>query len=107
MRARLAEIVAEIESETRRRQRQTRKRPLGVRRILRQKPHGRPREVARSEAPRFHAASWEIRKMLEAMYRDYRNAYRDAKESLARHRLPVCFPSHGIPPPGRTGLLPA
>jgi hypothetical protein len=37
--------------------------------------------------------------MLEAMYRSYRDAYRDATESLARQRLPVRFPSHGIPPP--------
>jgi hypothetical protein len=37
--------------------------------------------------------------MLEAMYRSYKDAYREASERLRRHRSPVRFPSHGIPPP--------
>ena len=37
--------------------------------------------------------------MLEAGYRAYRDAYRDAKQALQRHQVPVSFPSHGIPPP--------
>ena len=98
-RARSAELVAEITAETRQRLRQARSRPLGVRRILRQNPHGRPRRVARSPAPRFHAATWQIRRMLEASYRGYRDAYRDAMEALRQQRLRVRFPSHGIPPP--------
>ncbi len=98
-RARIAEIVAEIVIEARRRLRQANQRPLGVRRILRQNPHGQPRRVARSDAPRFHAATWQIRKMLEAMYHGYRDAYREAMEALQEHRFPVRFPSHGIPPP--------
>ena len=66
---------------------------------MRQSPHSRPRHLARSDAPRFHTETWQIRKMLEAMYRSYRDAYREATESLGRHKLPVRFPSHGIPPP--------
>lgn len=93
-------MVADIVRETRQQLRDTQSRPLGVRRILRQNPHGRPRRVARSKAPRFHAASWQIRRMLEAMYRALRDAYRDAMESLRRHKLLVRFPNHGIPPPG-------
>ena len=107
VRARIAEIVAEIVSETRQRLRQARRRPLGVRRVQSQDPHSRPRRVARSGAPRFHAATWQIRKMLEAMYRSYRDSYRDAMESLSQHRLPVRFPSHGIPPPALSGSLPS
>jgi hypothetical protein len=97
--AKVAEIVREIVAETRQRHRQAKSRPLGVRRILRQDPHARPRRLARSPAPRFHAATWQIRLMLEAGYRAYRDAYRDAKRALQGHQVPVRFPRHGIPPP--------
>ena len=97
---RIGEMVAEITSETRARHRQEKTRPLGVRRILRQDPHHQPRRVARSAAPRFHAATWQVRRMLEAMYRAFRDAYRDAMERLRAGRRPDRFPSHGIPPPG-------
>ncbi len=106
-RARIAEIVAAIIVESRRELRRTRRRLLGVRRILRQDPHSRPRHLSRSDAPRFHAAAWQIRTMLEAMYRSYRDAYRDASEALRDHRIPVRFPSHGIPPPAFALAIPA
>ena len=99
VRAKIAEMVSDISAETRRRLREAEKLPLGVRRILRQDPHARPRRLARSDAPRFHAATWQIRRMLEVGYRNYRDAYQDAMEALREHRLPVRFPSHGIPPP--------
>ena len=54
-----------------------------------------------TRAPRFHAATWQIRRMLEVGYRRYRDAYRDAMGLLHEHRFPVRFPSHGIPPPLR------
>ncbi len=98
-RARVADIVDRIATETRRRHREARTRPLGVRRILRQSPHHRPSRVARSPAPRFHAASRPTRRMLEQMYRAFRDAYRDAMESLRKLLPAVRFPSHGIPPP--------
>ena len=100
VRARIAEIVAHIVRETRQQLRDTQSRPLGARRILRQNPQARPQRVARSKAPRFHAATWQIRRMLEAMYRAFRDAYRDAMESLRQRQLTVRFPDHGIPPPG-------
>ncbi len=99
LRVRIAEMVGEIATETRQRLRQGQKRPLGVRRILRQDPHARPRRVSRSPAPRFHAATWQIRRMLEASYRSYRDGYRDAVQKLGETRVPVRFPRHGIPPP--------
>jgi len=107
LRTRIGELVTAIIAETRRQLRQDQRRPLGARRILRQGPHGLPRHVARSAAPRFHAASWQIRKMLEAGYRGYRDAYRDAMDALREHRFPVRFPSHGIPPPGASLATPA
>ena len=103
VRERITEIVRDITSDTRRRLRQAGVRPLGRRRIQRQNPHARPRRIARSVAPRFHAATRPIRKMLEAGYRSYLDAYREAKQALADQRLSVRFPSHGIPPP-KVGL---
>ncbi len=99
VRTKTAEMVREIVVETRQRLRPARKRAVGMRRILRQDPHARPQRLARSPAPLFHAATWQIRRMLEAGYRSYRNAYCDAKLSLQEHRVPVRFPRHGIPPP--------
>jgi hypothetical protein len=98
-RGRIAEIVAQIATETRRQHRKAKTLPLGVRRILRQSPHHRPSRVARSPAPRFHTATWQIRRMLEQMYRSFCDAYRDAMDSLRKLQLAVPFPSHGIPPP--------
>jgi hypothetical protein len=103
-RDRIAGLVEAITAQTRRRLRQAQARPLGARRILRQNPHSRPQRIARSTAPRFHAASGQVRKMLEAMYRSYRDAYRDARDRLRKCRAPVRFPSHGIPPPA-VGVL--
>ena len=107
VRARITEMVSDITAETRQRLRQDEKRPLGVRRILRQDPHAQPSRIARSDAPRFHAATWQIRRMLEVGYRSYRDAYQDAMEALRGHRLPVRFPSHGIPPPLALAATPA
>ncbi len=107
VRAKTAEMVREITVETRQRLREAKRRPLGVRRILRQDPHARPQRIARSAAPRFHAATWQIRRMLEAGYSSYRDAYRDAMGLLREHRLPVRFPSHGIPPPLKLVATPA
>ncbi len=45
--------------------------------------------------------------MLEAGYRSYLDAYRDAKQALRDKRLPVRFPNHGIPPPGLGLEMPA
>ncbi len=45
--------------------------------------------------------------MLEAGYRSYLDAYREAKQALANERLSVRFPGHGIPPPGVGLAVPA
>jgi hypothetical protein len=55
--------------------------------------------VQHSPAPRFHTASFEIRKMFEAMYRAFLDLRADALEAMREGRSPVRFPSHGIPPP--------
>jgi len=70
---------------------------MGRRRILRQRPHGWPRRGPRTPAPRFHAASFEIRKMLEAMYRAFVDLRAEALEALREGRFPARFPAPGIP----------
>jgi hypothetical protein len=99
MRCRLEDMLEEISRVTVQRHRSRGTRPLGRRRILRQGTHAWPRRVRRTPAPRFHAASFEIRKMLEAMYRAFLDLRADALEALRAGRFPVRFPAHGIPPP--------
>ena len=93
------ELLQQIIHETAERHRADGTRPLGRQQILRQHPHAWPRRGHRSPAPRFHTASFEIRKMLEAMYRAFLDLRADALEAMREGRLPVRFPSHGIPPP--------
>ena len=100
---RVGEVLRQIIDETAERHRAHGTRPLGRRQILRQRPHAWPRTVSRSPAPRFHAANFQIGRMLEAMYRAFLDLRADALEDLREGRLPVRFPAHGIPPP----LLPA
>ena len=100
---RVQELLDEIVEETAQRQRATGRRPLGSRAILAQHPHSRPQRVKRSPAPRFHAASYGIRKMLEAMYWTYLDLRAEAIETIRAGRFPIRYPEHGIPPP----LIPA
>jgi len=99
MRRQIEVLLEQIVQETEQRHRAQGTRPLGRRRILRQRPHTWPRRVRRTPAPRFHAASFEIRKMLEAMYWAFLDLRAEALEALRAGRLPVRFPAHGIPPP--------
>jgi len=96
---RIEEILTQIIEQIAERNRANGIRPLGRRQILRQRPHAWPRGVRRSSAPRFHAASFEIRKMLEAMYRAFLDLRAEALEALRAGTGPVRFPAHGIPPP--------
>lgn len=104
VRLRVEEILQQIIEETVKRHRAAGTRPLGRRQILRQRPHAWPRRVRRSPAPRFHTASFEIRRMFEAMYRAFLDLRADALEAMREGRSPVRFPAHGIPPPWAPAL---
>jgi REP element-mobilizing transposase RayT len=97
-RARCADLVRDIEAETRARIAETGKAPLGKRRILRQDPFARPAHFEPSPAPRFHAAAWEVRKGLELAYHEFRTAYRQAADDLRAGRRAL-FPPDCFPPP--------
>ena len=104
VRIQIEEILTQIIEQTAERHRSNGTRPLGRRQILRQRPHAWPSRVRCSPAPRFHAASFEIRRMLEAMYRAFLDLRAEALEALRAGRFPVRFPAHGIPPPFASAL---
>ena len=92
-RARTRQLVREIANETQRRIRQTGQAPLGVKRVLRQDPHGKPAHSKRSPKPRVHAFAPEVRRSLEIAFSLFRQAYRQASEELRGGKLDVEFPA--------------
>lgn len=98
---RIREVLERVKEDSRKKAARLGVRPLGRHKILRMNPHERPRVFKRTPGPGFHAATVEVRAMLEAMYRQYRDSYREAMASLceALSPAPVRFPAHGIPPP--------
>lgn len=96
-RARIAEMVSDIEAETRARLVATGRSPMGRRRIEGANPHDLPADPSRSSAPRFHAVSPTVRNQLVEAYRRFEEAFRQAAEQL-RHGLPHRFPAGSFPP---------
>lgn len=94
----LRQLIEEIEVETTERHRARGTRPLGVRSILRQHPHRRPRAKFRSSAPRFHARSRAAQRSMKNAYTLVLAAYRHAMEELRSGRHPVAFPPGCFPP---------
>jgi hypothetical protein len=98
-RARVAELVVEIERQGRLRASETGREPLGVVRILRQNPLDSPAKSKRSPAPSSHAATKAARLALANAYRAFLAAYRSAAERLRTGDRLVCFPEGSFPPP--------
>jgi REP element-mobilizing transposase RayT len=94
----VAAIVEDITRQTRQRLADEGRAPLGVKRILAQDPHSKPQHFERSPAPRFHASSRELRRALEAAYREFVLAYRQASQALRTRALGVDFPPGCFPP---------
>jgi len=93
----IAEMVAEIESETRAALEASGRSPMGRRRIEGRHPHEIPAAPAVSPAPSFHAATRAARSRLIEAYRRFEEAFRRAAEQL-RHGLPHDFPAGSFPP---------
>ena len=108
-RTRVHEMVREITAETREQIEKTGRSPLGVKRLLRQNPHGKPTKTQSSPKPIVHAASRRVRRAMRIEFYVFRRAYREASQSLRSGDLHVEFPagSHrprlpfvtGKPPP--------
>jgi hypothetical protein len=98
---RIAELVGEIEEETRRMHRMKGTAPMGMDRVLRQHPHDAPCQepAIRSTAPLCLAATREARKLLRQSYMSFLNRYRQAAERLKAGDLDAVFPPGSFPPP--------
>jgi len=97
-RAKVRAMVADIEAETRKKHEDEGTRPMGVRRVLAQHPHARPKEVKRTRAPSCHAASAALRKGFRAVYRAFASAFRVASDRLRAGDRSAVFPEHCFPP---------
>jgi REP element-mobilizing transposase RayT len=91
-------LIQDIEREAKQTHEAAGTEPLGTATILRQDPHQRPARSQRSPAPRFHAATREVRRSLANAYALVYTAYRQAYIRLKRGLGPVQFPPGCFPP---------
>ena len=92
-------LVASIEQETRKHYEQGGKRVLGVRGVLRQGPHSRPKKFKRSPAPLCHCSDPDKWRAYRDNYRFFVDQYRVASKRLRAGELNVRFPENCFPPP--------
>jgi REP element-mobilizing transposase RayT len=97
-RERVRELIGQIETETATRQAQEATQPLGVKAILAQYPHDRPRKLKKAWAPAFHAATKAARRELVEAYGWFLSAYREAARKLREGSSSVRFPEGSFPP---------
>ncbi len=102
-------MVREITAEAREMAATSGRRPLGVRRLLRQDPHEKPETTESSSKPIVHAASRAVRQVMLIEFYVFRRAYREASAALRKGDFAVVFPPgchrprlpffQGLPPP--------
>ncbi len=97
-RARIAALVETIETEAARERECTGASVLGVKAILARDPLHRPSALARSPAPRVHAATKAARKAFYEIYTAFVGAFREASERLRRGDRYAPFPCGSFPP---------
>ncbi len=98
VRQRVAEIVARIDEAGARERRRTSRRSLGVKKVLRVRPHKRPRRVEKSPKPRFHAATTRVLRQLRDAHAEVVAAFREASARLLAGEVDVVFPEGTFPP---------
>jgi putative transposase len=91
-----ADLAKQAETEARAARPRT-KRPLGIRKILRLRPHARPRTTSTTPAPLVHASTLAARIAFKQAYRAFVDAFRAAAE-LLRLGQAANFPSGCFPP---------
>ena len=72
---------------------------LGVRRILDQNPHARPRHAKASPRPLCHASTYKAKQAYAAKYCTFVDAYRRASTAFRGGNLGVEFPEYAYRPP--------
>jgi REP element-mobilizing transposase RayT len=97
-RARIAALVETIESDAAHERERTGASVLGVKAILSYDPQHRPSSLARSPAPRVHAATKTARKAFYEIYAAFVGAFREASERLLRGDRNAPFPTGSFPP---------
>ena len=98
-RARVQELIDEIEAEARLRQEATGKPPLGREAVCRQDPHREPNRIKKGPAPLVHAADPAVRRGLRRAYFAFCDAYRYAANRLRAGAMDCQFPVGAFPPP--------
>jgi hypothetical protein len=97
-RARVADVVHEIDEEVTRRRAETGKPTPGPDAIRRQNPHEQPQSSKKSPAPLFHAVTLRARKDLYAAYAGFLAAFREAAAKWRTGDRGAIFPSGCYPP---------
>ena len=86
------DLLRDIEDEAKKRRRRDNRTSVGVKRILNQNPHARPRNFRPSPAPLFHARNREERQKLVYARETKEAAYQFAAQQLRRGLHDVVFP---------------
>src|SRR3954466_8550730 len=97
-RARIAALVESIEAEAALARERAGTSVVGVEAILERDPQHRPASLARSPAPRVHAATKAARKAFYEIYAAFVGAFREASERLRRGDRGAPFPAGCFPP---------
>ena len=97
-RARIASLVEAIETDAARERERTGAVVVGVKAILSRDPLYRPSSLARSPAPRVHAATRAARKAFYEIYTAFVSTFREASERLRRGDRNAPFPTGSFPP---------
>ena len=98
VRRRVAEIVAKIDEEGARERQRKGRLSLGVKKILRTRPHKRPRRVEKSPKPRIHAATKRVLRQIREAHAEVIAAFREASERLRSGDRQAVFPEGTFPP---------
>jgi hypothetical protein len=91
-------MVKDIESETQKQFGRGGRRILGVKGVLEQSPHRRPRKVKRSPAPLCHCSDPNLWRKYRDDYRWFVGLYREASRKLRAGDRTVSFPENCFPP---------
>ncbi len=97
-RARIRDLIAEIEAWGVKREDETGKPPLGREAVCRQNPHHEPNRIKKAPAPLVHAVAPEVRRALRKAYFAFREAYQHAARLLRAGVREVVFPEGAFPP---------
>jgi hypothetical protein len=97
-RARISDLVRQIEAEAAAERERTGIQPPGPSAIRSQNPHDRPNRPKKSPAPLFHAATREARHILYEAYAWFVSEFRTAAEKLRAGDRNASFPPGSFPP---------